>query len=144
MSDVRCKISLRQDMNAYLSVWKSNHDDIWCLCVRPLNDSNGTDWILRDIPGSRAKFLIKDGGSGGGDYVTWVGGNDRIMLVRPHRDGWEEQVVLLDDAGDGFVAVNNHDRDRVMDRSEAKVTDPFVVSFPWNGGDNQQWFIREH
>ncbi len=143
MADLRCRISLRQDQSRYLSVWPSDHNDAWFLCAQPADDSRGTNWILRDIPGSSAKLLVKDGGSGNGEVVTWVGGVENIVLTRPHQEGWDEQVVVLDDVGGGYVAINNHDRDRVLDRSQARDQDPFVISFKWNGGNNQQWLIHE-
>lgn len=56
-------------------------------------------------------------------------------------DPWNEQFVLrVDDTGDGWVAINNHDQSRVFD---ATGNDPTlgvnVICFGWNGGDNQRW-----
>ena len=143
MADLRCTISLRQYQSKYLSVWPSDHTDAWLLCAKPVNDSRGTNWILRDIPGTSAKLLIKDGGAANGEVVTWTGGIQNIVLTRPRQEGWDEQVVVLDDVGGGYVAINNHDRDRVLDRSQSPEQDPFVISFKWNGHDNQQWLIHD-
>src|SRR6266550_6896562 len=138
MGDVRVRISVRDDQNKYLTVWPAALD-AWYLCVGPVDDQRGTEWIVRDIPGTTSKLLIKDGAAGSGDVVTWVGGYPDHILVRPYRPGWDEQVVKFDELDGGYVAINNHDKTRVMDRSMGPTDQPFVISFRWNAGANQQW-----
>ena len=144
MADTRVKISVREDANKYMTVWSSGGTP-WVVCVGAIDAPNGTDWIARDIPGTNSKLLMKSGGAGGGQVVTWAAADGgHFMYTSPYTPGNEEQVVIFDGLDGGFVAINNHDRSHVMDKSQDRNQQPFVIPFRWNGGWNQQWLLRDH
>lgn len=151
MADAHYKISVREDgkylgVMVYEPVSPTNPSIIWALKVGEVDDLQGTDWLVRDIPGTSSKLLMKRGGSADGQVVTWVGGGEYdLMPLRDYVPGDQEQVVMFDELDGGFVAINNHNKTRVVDRQETKGPrkSAWVIFFPWNGGWNQQWLLRD-
>ncbi len=67
------------------------------------------------------------------------GVSGKIPLA-PLVSGNEEFLIHFDDAGDGLVAINNHDHTYVMDANGSNPGVGANVSpYKWNGGDNQRW-----
>ena len=149
MADARYKISVRQDENRCLSVGINKGPTseypttIYDLALLSADAKNGTDWIARDIPGTSAKFLIKSGGPGDGQVLTWATGTWGFMLLGDYTPGEQEQIVRFDELDGGFVAINNHDKTHVLDWNHSNPHSALVTPFPWNGGWNQQWLLRD-
>ncbi len=151
MADAHYKISVREDENKYLSVGmyktptSGDPTTIYHLALSDVDKAFGIDWTARDIPGTSAKLLIKSGGLGDGQVVTWVGASQDLLLLRDYSPGDQEQIVRFDELDGGFVAINNHDKTHVMDwRTFPLQGSSMVIHFPWNGGWNQQWLLRDH
>lgn len=51
-----------------------------------------------------------------------------------------EFALILNDVGDGWVAINNHDETRVFDANgDNPKLGASVQAWKWNKGDNQRW-----
>ncbi len=58
--------------------------------------------------------------------------------------GNPDYVMMVDDVGEGYCAINNHNRSLVFDvQSSNYANGTLVVPYRWNGADNQKWqFVR--
>ena len=112
----------QQGSDSWLSVNSDNH--IWS--VRSIAGTDGFYLISKSLSlaaNSKGSEIPED---------PW-----RADALVPTDDQF---VIRIDDVGSGWVAINNHDKTRVMD---AKGSQPIkgapVLKWRWNGGDNERW-----
>lgn len=105
------------------------------LCLKPFDKTtNVNTWIVNPIPGSTG-YILEHQATG----LSARFASDPITLFDFSADPNNmEFTMVCDDVGDGYTAINNHDRSRVFD-DRASRSDGTIIPFPWNGGDNQRW-----
>jgi hypothetical protein len=108
-----------------------------CALVKYNPQSSAATWNVRSVAGSRALLLQH---VDTGLYLTF---GQSPMEVKPLDPNGTEFYIVLDDVGDGFVAINNHDESLVVDAnvhySDQGVPTGEVTPWNWNGGSNQRW-----
>jgi hypothetical protein len=141
MADRKISLSIKEHPDLFLGVTQGPGPQGYNYTLSALRtDGAGTNWILRDIPGTSAQLLVKDGGVVSGKVVTFGAKGDYLTL-RPYQEGNIEQFVIFMPLDGSYVAINNHDETHVMDRSMRAEDKGWVIAFPWNGGDNQRWGV---
>ncbi len=94
-------------------------------------------WSVEPIEGTDGFRLIYSDVLNGAVTFKSTGDPIGFNITNPYN---EECVLHADDVGDGWVAINNHDRTRVFDgRGDDPTVGSDVICFAWNGGDNQRW-----
>ncbi len=93
---------------------------VWC--VLPIHGSNG--FFLQHIKTARCA-TFKDEGA---------------ITVAKLQQGDQDFVLLADDVGDGFCAINNVYEDSVffVEGGDYRAKQP-VIPWGWNGADSQRW-----
>lgn len=140
MADVKITLSIKEHPDLFLSVTGGPGAEGYNFTRTALStEKTGITWIMRDIPGSNAKLLVKDGAPVSGTVVTFREKGNYLAL-EPYQQGNIEQLVIFTrlDNSDCYV-LNNHDETHVMDRSRRNEDKGWVIAYPWNGGDNQIW-----
>lgn len=141
---VKSKTGFAHKENMYLGIkWPTDpgpvHYQMPTLVVKTLNniDPANENWIVKPIEGTDGFRISRVGDPN--SAVTFISTGDPIQLgfLDPTN---QESVLHADDVGDGWVAINNHDRTRVFDaRGDYPAPGADVLCEPWNHGDNQRW-----
>ena len=105
-----------------------------CRVVTYESQGTGATWNLMSLPGNPGLLLQH---IDTGFFLTFGGDS---MQVQPLVPNGVEFYIVLDDVGDGFVAINNHDGSYVVDANgDTPDVGALITPWKWNGGDNQRW-----
>lgn len=140
MGDLKLGLTTQQYPDLYLGVTSGPGKEKFNYALTgPTKSVTGTSWIMRQLAG-KVHLLIKDGGSAGGQVITFRGEREYLTL-QPYEPGNIQQHIVVTPLGDThtLVVLNNHDETNVMDRSMYDKDAGWVIAFPWNRGDNQIW-----
>ena len=121
----------KQGSNTCIGLDSSNN-----LCLQTFDATkSATTWLVEPAAGSDG-FYLQHEDTG---YCPHFG-QDGSMPCASLDPNNTEYVIMADDVGDGYVAINNHDRSRVFDAKGAKNSvGTAIIPFRWNGNDNQKW-----
>lgn len=113
--------------------------DSKCQIVDYNSASSAATWNLLSVAGNPGLLLQH---IDTGRYLTF--GQSPIEVKDLVPNGIEFYIVL-DDVGDGFVAINNHDESLVVDANgDTPSAGASITPWNWNGGDNQRWrFVQQ-
>ncbi|MEV8520969.1 RICIN domain-containing protein [Dyella marensis] len=108
-------------------------------CVKKFDAKNpDIVWTLVPVPGTKdiQGFYLKHEQTG---LCARFGDSEGIMVDKFGPED-TEYFMRLDSVGDGFMAINNHSADLVMDASgDDPQPEATVAPHKWNRGGNQRW-----
>lgn len=134
------------DPDVALGVFPPDSDSLGAHCVRVYRLSSGDPSRTRLTAYSASPIAFSLSPSDDlSQYLTWQTGANGLMLFQPMPDPGNGDLVFappfkVDFVQDCWFALNNFDRDSVVDISESGTAEGnAIISFPWNGGANQIW-----
>jgi hypothetical protein len=105
---------------------------------------NAVVWTVTPVEGTNIFYLsyiiqqneiLIDGTS-----ARFNGDRNTITLDSLYNPREPEYAMILNDVGDGWVAINNHDETLVFDaQGDHPELGASVQGWKWNKGDNQRW-----
>lgn len=111
--------------------------------LRPLASYNdlSTVWGVYYVNDSQFKLRCADSPQ---IFLANNTRDDAMRLVSEQNSHGQSTLFTIDDLDPSpWFALNNADKSRVADISQSfMVNNRYVISFPWNGGDNQKWRVE--
>ncbi|RDZ25970.1 hypothetical protein [Lysobacter silvisoli] len=114
-----------------------------CARVHRLSAGNPNQTVWTSSPASPESFSLSPDWA---QYLTWQCGAGGVLLTQPMADPGDGSLVFAPAfkvdflQGDCWFALNDFDRDQVVDISESGTAEGnAIIAFPWNGGANQIW-----
>jgi hypothetical protein len=135
------KTNADSDKDWYCLGIKDQSNGTTTCCVSkfdPATDTGKNTWLVAPVPGADnySGFFMQHQQSG---LVACFGNS--VIHVKKFQAANVEFLLRLDHVGNGWVAINNHSADLVMDAKTN--TEPFlgndVYPASWHSGINQEW-----
>lgn len=124
------------DKKLVLGVHAANPNNV-VLCAGEPNKGNLV-WSIREIPGSAHIFLKQEES---GLYARLGERNEPITLAKLSPQD-KLFALLLRDAGDGYVAICNHEGSLAMGpRNRGRDDGTRIVATPYGRGPDQNWLF---
>jgi len=124
-------------------------DDNWAPLVTTSVADDCSLWQLAGIQGTAGFYLtnkkagaLQEAVPEAKHHFPSIRFGSEALSLYPLDSMEPEFVLYADDVGDGYVAINNHDKSRVLDvRGGNRTAGASIFAWPWNGGENQRWRV---